>query len=100
VKRLGQRQAGDHSAGASATVAAGGNATTHQMVLCKDCRFSELHMSPLTEWICSHPTSRYQPKTSLVTGDTPDPHQLLCSHARWFDTDNQCGPRGRHWEQR
>lgn len=69
-------------------------------LLCKDCRFSELHVSPEEKWICSHRASRHQSPRSLVTGHLPDPVQLECKTARTFEMDNLCGPAGRHWEQR
>jgi hypothetical protein len=77
-----------------------GNASVAPIRLCKDCRFAELHISPEEQWICSHPTSRYQPKRSLVTGHLQEPHQLHCETAREFDIENRCGRAGRQWEQR
>jgi hypothetical protein len=84
----------------SPIAAVAGNASVAPIRFCKDCRFSELDTSPKERWICSHPTSRYQPKRSLVTGHLPEPFQLQCETAREFETEKRCGRGGRHWEQR
>jgi hypothetical protein len=76
-----------------------GDNTMTEPRLCKDCRFSELHTTPKEQWVCAHPSSRYQFKQSPVTGRIPEPRQLSCWEARW-DLDNRCGEGGRHWEKR
>lgn len=83
----------------SPIAAVAGNASVALIRFCKDCHFSELHMSPKEQWICAHPSSLYQEKQSLVTGHIPEPRQLQCWEAR-FAWDNYCGKAGRHGESR
>ena len=45
--------------------------TALEPLLCKECRFSELRITPGEKWFCGHPTSRYQRR--------PEPH---CIRAR------------------
>jgi hypothetical protein len=77
-----------------------GDKTMTQARFCKDCRFSELHTSPQEQWVCVHPSSRYQPAQSLVTGHIPEPRQLKCAEARFMWENNYCAKEGRHWDQR
>jgi hypothetical protein len=69
-------------------------------LICIDCRFAELQITPKEAWICGHPTSLYHPRQSLVTGAVFKPYQLKCADARFSFLGASCGEEGRHWEPR
>lgn len=71
-------------------------------LLCKDCRWVDWRVpGDALSAVCRHPTSLWQPKPDVVTGDTPPAQPLPCREARQQGGSGgagDCGPEGKHWE--
>jgi hypothetical protein len=66
-------------------------------VLCKDCRFAD-QQPRASDWLCTHPSSLYQPAQNLVTGQTPAAWRMSCYSARLSESRDHCGLTGRYFE--
>jgi hypothetical protein len=70
-------------------------------LLCKDCRFGTSEPPGkflFFDGLCTHPTSLYQPRLNLLTGEPVATYPLPCKETR-ADPD-RCGEDGRHWVAR